>query len=730
MVVAEALLIQWRVDLLTTFAERLLARDMALASWMVAWVGAWTLVIQRSYLSRSSRRPFVRRWSLGWVGFTLAQAAAIGMETFPGVWAFLAAQQTMLGMSAVFVARGCLPMAVEKRWGTRLRWLAVPIAMWSAYVAFAMRDVWWARAVVCAGLAGTCVWTAVLYAGSVRHSHAARVLMLGFCLWAVHALASPFLTLSPLVMVTGQIVTGIMTLAVAVGITVLVREEAELSEQKYRGVLQTVSDAIFAVDLWSLEILDVNEAACRLTKHTTETLVGQNIMQLCPDLDKKEDNLLKRREMFSAVFRPFNEFHIIPSDGNPVICEGDTNLMHWHGRPVLQLKVREVEGREKVGRMVRRAEKLSSLGRLVAGVAHELNNPLAVVVGSAQLMAKTATPDEKLNTNVQRILHEGERAAKIVRDLLSFARPVEPQYCAVDVNQLIHNVVEVRESDLRGHQIELALQLAPKLSWTKADPIQVEQVLNNLTVNATQAMLQCPPNRRRLTIITEESGFFIKISIADTGPGVPPAIHERIFEPFFTTKPPGKGTGLGLSICHTIMEEHHGRIRLDPTVEGGALFIVELPVVACEPPEASSPSAAGGASVTGATQSTQRLLVVDDEPGIREVLQEVLSSLGYAVDTASNGKEAVRQIQSKRFDLILSDLCMPEMDGPALHRQITSMDAQLAKRMIFVTGDTVSPTSREFLESSGARWLTKPFNIRNIEDTVRNALHELAGGKN
>jgi len=704
---------------------------MALASWMVAWVGAWTLVIQRSYLSRATRRPFVRRWSLGWVGFTLAQAAAIGMETFPRVPVFLAVQLMSLGMSAVFVFRGCLTTTAEKRWGPMLRWLGVPIALWSCYAAFMMRDVWWARAIVCAGLAGACVYTGVLYGASAKHSHAARILMLGFFLWAVHALASPFLKISPLVMMVGQIVTGIMTLAVAVGITVLVREEAELSEQKYRGVLQTVSDAIFAVDLWSLEILDVNEAACRLTKHTPETLVGQNIMQLCPDLEKKEDNLLKRREMFSAVFRPFNEFHIVPSDGNAVICEGDTNLMHWHGRPVLQLKVREIEDREKVGRMVRRAEKLSSLGRLVAGVAHELNNPLAVVVGSAQLMAKHGSPDEKLNTNVQRILHEGERAAKIVRDLLSFARPVEPQYCAVDVNQLIRNVIEVRESDLRAHHIELALQMASKLSWTKADPIQVEQVLNNLTANATQAMVSCPANRRRLTIITEESGFFIKISIADTGPGVPPAIHERIFEPFFTTKPPGKGTGLGLSICHTIMEEHHGCIRLDPTVEGGALFIVELPVVACErPEEVASPAVTAGEDSGGGPRTEQRLLVVDDEPGIREVLQEVLSSLGYIVDTATNGKDAVRQIQSQRFDLILSDLCMPEMDGPALHRHVLSTDAKLAKRMIFVTGDTVSPTSREFLESAGARWLTKPFNIRNIEDTVRNALQEQAGGRN
>lgn len=715
------------MNTLTDIAGRLLDCDWALATWTVGWVSAWASVILRTYLSRSTRRPYVARWAMGWAAFSLSQAAAMGLDRFPSAPVLIALQLASAGVSTVFLVRGCLRISVERRWRNLLKWAMIPILVWSGFAALMVPEKTWSQLSIYALLAGACGYTALLYWRSARKSRAAGILAGGFSLWAAHSMASPFLNLSPILDLSGQIVSGAMTLMIAIGLTVFVKEEAELSEQKYRGVLHTAADAIFIVDLWSLEILDANEAACRLTKRTSEQLTGVNIMELCPDLSKQGDNLLERRGMFSAVFRPFNEFHMLAADGGAVICEGDTNLMHWHGMPVLQIKVHEVDKGRKIGQMVRRAEKLSSLGRLVAGVAHELNNPLAVVVGYSQIIAKQVVHDEKLRSAIQKILHEGERAAKIVRELLLFARPCEPQMTTVDINHIVRSVMDGRESDLRDNKIEVEVRLAPKLSRTKADPFQIEQVLNNLVGNATHAMTSLVGFPRKLTVVTEETGFFIKIYVMDTGEGVPPAIQERIFEPFFTTKPPGKGTGLGLSICHTILEEHHGRVRLDPTVEGGAIFIVELPVVRCEEPAPAPQLVAPQPPVAANTDSRpRRLLVVDDEPGIRDVLQEVLSSMGYIVDTAANGVEAVRCLKSKRPDLIISDLCMPEMDGPALHRHVLEKYAPLAKKMVFVTGDTVSPTSREFLESTGVRWLSKPFNIHNIEETVRDMLQERA----
>ena len=374
---------------------------------------------------------------------------------------------------------------------------------------------------------------------------------------------------------------------------------------------------------------------------------------------------------------------------------------------------------------MRRAEKLSSLGQLIAGVAHELNNPLAVVTGYAQLMSQQTIHDEKTRTTMQKILHESERASKIVRDLLSFARPCEPQMTAVDVNHLVHSVMEVRERDLHAQGIELETRLAANPPWTQADPVQIEQVLNNLVTNAIHAMLEKADGPRQLTVTTESDGLYIRIAVADTGPGIPRAIQEKIFEPFFTTKPPGKGTGLGLSISHTILEEHHGRLRLETEVGHGATFTIELPMLEVEAPT-TEPAATGLPEqlATAVSMPPRRLLVVDDEPGIREVLQELLMASGYTVDTAADGSQALKHIESNHYDLVISDLCMPGVDGPELHRRIRAEDDGLARRMIFLTGDTVSPKSRMFLEESGNRWLTKPFNLTDIQDAVRTLLEQ------
>jgi two-component system NtrC family sensor kinase len=396
----------------------------------------------------------------------------------------------------------------------------------------------------------------------------------------------------------------------------------------------------------------------------------------------------------------------------------------WRKRAVMQLKVREVDKSCTANQLMRRTEKLSSLGQLVAGVAHELNNPLAVVMGYTQVMAKDEALDEKTKVNILRILHESERAAKIVRDLLSFARPCEPQMTTVDVNRLVGNVLDIRESDLRGHHIQDQVHLAPDLPLTKGDAIQIEQVINNLISNAIHALEFKPPAERRLKITTEVSGFFVRVTITDSGPGIPAAVRDKIFDPFFTTKPPGKGTGLGLSISNTILQEHHGRIWFESEPGRWTEFYVELPIVPVEEKVAApvAPAPEISESETLPVPAEQRLLVVDDEPGIRDVLKDVLSCSGYVVDTAFNGSDAVRQLSVTRYDLIISDLCMPEMDGEALFKTIQATDARLAGRIIFVTGDTVSPKSREFLDHSGNRWLSKPFNIRDVEDTVRSVL--------
>jgi two-component system NtrC family sensor kinase len=657
------------------------------------------------------------------VFFSIAQAAEIGVEGMPNERLLHAVQMAALGISAVCLFGGCVQIMQRKEWGRRLKYAVAPILLWSAVSAYGFHSQWWTREPVFLLLAVVCVHIGMQYYRDRKRSHAASILSGGFFLWALHLAVTPLLGGVPMLLPVGHAISAALTLAVAIGI--ILKEEAELSDERYRGVLASVSEAVFIVDLWTMQILDANAAAHQLTKHSVEKLMTMKMGDVCPDLQSDRKNLLENRNLINAVFKPFNEFHILRADGDPMVCEGDTNLIHWRTLPVLHIKVREVDKGHKLGQMMRRAEKLSSLGQLIAGVAHELNNPLAVVTGYAQLMSKQTIQDEKTRTTMQKILHESERASKIVRDLLSFARPCEPQMTAVDVNHLVRSVMEVRERDLRAQGIELETRLAANRPWTQADPVQIEQVLNNLVTNAIHAMLEKVDGPRKLTVTTESNRPCIRIGVADTGPGIPPAIREKIFEPFFTTKPPGKGTGLGLSISHTILDEHHGRLRLETEVGQGATFTIELPILeveaaALEPAATKSPDQV----VTADSRPSRRLLVVDDEPGIREVLQELLMGLGYTVDTAADGCEALKRIENNHFDLVISDLCMPGVDGPELHRRIRDKDESLAHRMIFLTGDTVSPRSRTFLEESGNRWLSKPFNLTDIENAVRTLLEQ------
>jgi len=287
---------------------------------------------------------------------------------------------------------------------------------------------------------------------------------------------------------------------------------------------------------------------------------------------------------------------------------------------------------------------------------------------------------------------------------------------SVDVNRVVTDVLEAREIQVQSASVKITRRLAAELPPTKADAGQIEQVLVNLITNAIQA-LDGHPGDRVIEAGTERRGDKIRIWIADTGPGVPLQILGRIFDPFFTTKGPARGTGLGLSICYSIMEEHKGKIWVESEAGKGARFIVELPVVKTAGADEQKKKEVEVREVP-ADAGQHRLLIVDDEPGIVDVLKSALTEKGYQAETACNGVDALKRIASQEFDLIISDLCMPEMGGEKLFAAISEQHPHMRQHIIFVTGDTVSPASRSFLDSTGACWLSKPFSIGDIERLV------------
>ena len=362
------------------------------------------------------------------------------------------------------------------------------------------------------------------------------------------------------------------------------------------------------------------------------------------------------------------------------------------------------------------SEKLSALGSLLAGVSHELNNPLSIVVAQAVMMERQATGTELADRAVK-IRKAADRCARIVQTFLAMARQKTPERTAVDLNGVANSAIELAHYGLRSDGVGITRAFAPDLPRISADADQLHQIVTNLIVNAQQAMA----SRRSLrwlevrTALGPEPGTVI-LEVADSGPGIPPDMRRRIFEPFFTTKSQGEGTGVGLSFCQGLAEAHGGRLTLVPS-ERGATFRLTLPIDERQLLPRVEPAPAGAVPAT-----SRRALIVDDEEEIATSLADVLSIEGFECEVVVGGAAAqARLAEGQSYDLVVSDLRMPDIDGPALYAWITDRRPDLAPFTAFTTGDTLGASVARFIADAGRPVLEKPF----MPDSIRHFLAEL-----
>ncbi len=360
-------------------------------------------------------------------------------------------------------------------------------------------------------------------------------------------------------------------------------------------------------------------------------------------------------------------------------------------------------------------EKLTALGGLLAGVSHELNNPLSVVIGQAALLESMAT-DSDMAERAMKVRNAADRCAKIVKTFLSMARQRPAARVAIQLNRLIDDVLDLVTYQLSTTDVAVTCDLAPDLPPVTGDPDQLSHILVNLFINAQQAMLNAPPPHRLLISTTYmETSHQVRIVVRDNGPGIPEEIRSRIFDPFFTTKPVGHGTGVGLSVCHGMVTAHGGSITVDNAPEGGAIFTVLLPAggeAQPELPEAAEP----------ALQSQEeQILVVDDEPDITSFLVEILEAAGHSVDVASSGQAALTNLAGRDYAAIICDLRMPHLDGPGLYGALSETKPHLLDRFVFITGDLLNERTDRFLKKTGRPCIEKPFmpnQIRQLVDEI------------
>jgi signal transduction histidine kinase len=365
------------------------------------------------------------------------------------------------------------------------------------------------------------------------------------------------------------------------------------------------------------------------------------------------------------------------------------------------------------------AEKMSVVGQLVSGVAHELNNPLAGVLGYSQLLARKGVSEE-VGRGLEKIQAEAERCRRIVQNLLIFARKHKPRQSLLDLNAVIESTLELRAYQLKVDNITVVRDLDPALPRTMADMNQIQQVLMNMINNAQHALADVG-RVRQLILRTRQRAGRIQIQVADTGTGIAPENLGRIFDPFFTTKEVGRGTGLGLSICYGIVQEHRGEIQVESTPGVGTTFTIDLPVQQEGRP--AEPEAMSFTEALGGTPTRKgRILLVDDERSILDVIGDVLRMDGHQVETLTNGSAALGRLRQERFDVIVSDLKMPGMSGQELFQRLKELDSAMTRRLVFTTGDLASPETLSFLESTGNRYLQKPFDLNAVRRIVQEML--------
>lgn len=358
------------------------------------------------------------------------------------------------------------------------------------------------------------------------------------------------------------------------------------------------------------------------------------------------------------------------------------------------------------------AEKMSAIGQLIAGVAHDLNNPLASVIGFADYLVEGSLPaPERMVEPLRAIQQEAQRAANIVRNLLSFARKQEHQHRPIPIRRVLEATLLLLKNQLMASKVDANLEIAPNLPDVTIDPNQVQQVFLNLINNAAQA-IQASGTGTEITVRAVPWLDGVAVVVEDDGPGIPPELRERVFEPFFTTKPEGEGTGLGLAICQGIIREHGGHITLSERLGGGAVFRIELPGgVDVEERPVRDPDAPG----------CLRILVVDDEPHIRHYMRATLEAWGHTVTIATDGNDGLARAASEDYDIIITDLRMPGLGGRELFEALARDHPRAASRVVFATGDTVREGTQAFLESTRRPCLRKPFTLNELRTVLARA---------
>jgi len=511
-------------------------------------------------------------------------------------------------------------------------------------------------------------------------------------------------------------------------------------EQEFaRRLVESFPDLVIALDR-ECRCTFVSPRSTELLGFSPEQLAASALSELIEPHSWKELQVFLDSIMSGRCANGSTEFLARRNDG-------ETRLFRATASPLINASgqiagaiasARDITDSKRMEQQLIQNERLAAMGQMIAGVAHELNNPLTAVLGVTELL-RDSTPEDSARKQLDIAHRQARRAAQIVQSLLAFSRPPQPRKICLNLSELIQRSLQLHEHSLRTNCVTVDFAAAPDLPPILGDTSQLTQVFLNLIVNAEQAIREVR-DQGVLRIRVSRAGERVLATFQDDGAGIPGDILPRIFDPFFTTKRPGRGTGLGLSICLAILREHNGEIEAEPLPEGGSLFTISLPIARgtamflAEPSDQSAAPSLG--EVSKEVAAGHSVLVVDDEESIREMIREGLSARGFQVQTAATVEEALSLMERLTFDAVLCDLNLRSGDGVAgsgldVYAAMTGAAPDSKDQPLFfvMSGELVAPALAERLNQAGARMLQKPFRISDLIAILSEALAKRARGR-
>ncbi len=484
----------------------------------------------------------------------------------------------------------------------------------------------------------------------------------------------------------------------------------EAERSRFRSVVNSMTDGIVVTDLNGQVIITnpaaekiISQLGLRRGKEFGKSLGSRELMKGLTALKKGVTSFFNQEI-------PFKKHQMILNVTIAPMLDMREN------RTGIVFVLSDITKQRQLQEQIIQTEKLSALGELISGVSHELNNPLASVIGYAQLL-QNAPVSEEVKKKLDIIHGESKRCQRIVQDLLTFARKHAFEKKKMDVRSAIDSVIQLLTYQFKVNGINVERCQSKETPYINGDFHQIQQVFLNLLNNALQALLEVK-RKRMIVIKTDVADGNVIIEVTDNGPGIRKEHLGKVFDPFFTTKELGSGTGLGLSIAKNTVKEHGGDIEVDSASGRGTSFIVRIPVLRTAIVDEQSAKEGEGSRIL---KAGKKILVVDDEKKIFHIIQEALASDGHMIGYACDGKRALEELKEGAFDMIISDFKMPEMDGKELFTFVNKKYPHLKERFIFITGDTANPVTSRFLKKKKARFLTKPFDIDDIRKVVSEA---------